>query len=88
MTTSFIPRSTARWSCRAGFSPMNCFEMTGLVPTKSQVSASSRRFRPPSHRPCTASAIMIPGWSIVAAEKNIVDPSARSIAAAMPPIVG
>ena len=31
---------------------------------------------------------MIPGWSIVAAEKNIVDPSARNIAAAMPPMVG
>jgi hypothetical protein len=31
---------------------------------------------------------MIPGWSMVAAEKNIVEPSARSIAAAMPPMVG
>ena len=31
---------------------------------------------------------MMPGWSIVAAEKNIVDPSARNIAAAMPPMVG
>ena len=49
ITTSFMPRSTARCSWRAGFSPMNCFEMTGLVPTKSQTSASSRRFRPPSH---------------------------------------
>ena len=44
-----------------------------------------RGFRPPNHRPCTASAIMIPGWSIVAAEKNIVDPARETSPLPCPP---
>ena len=41
-------------------------------------SSDSGRIRPPSHVPCSASAILVFGWSSVAMVKNIGEPIARS----------
>jgi hypothetical protein len=53
-------------------------EISGLLPTSIQTSASSKTWEPPSQRPCSAFAMCFPGWSIVAAVKTIREPSASS----------
>ena len=52
-------------------------DTNGLVPISIQLSASWKSTSPPSQCPCAASAICLPGWSIVLAVKNIGDSIAR-----------
>ena len=50
-------------------------EIIGLVPRKSQVSASSNITSPPSQRPWSEGAMILPGWSMVPQPKDMGEPS-------------
>ena len=50
-------------------------EISGLFPTSSQTSDSSKTYDPPSQRPWIALATCLPGWSMLAEVKTIREPS-------------
>ena len=75
-----MPRAFASRSRRAGFAggmPPD-IEISGLLPTSSHASDSSNTCEPPSQRPCSAFAMFLPGWSIVAAVNTMREPAASS----------